>query len=253
MPIPTEPVPEWEPPDENVDEPSAGRKAAGWVPSIPRPSGFLNWYWRGISRWVAYLRDSVAGFFDHHNADGSHLDRITYDDLTRKTVMAYLDPSDFPVVGSTTAVAIETKTIEGVKVNAEIVYLVEVLNYNAHDHPGSDTFNAIGFPQISSVNTGTRLTGTNPATADLTHNQAGGTSTIDWKPWRAFVKSNANGEVKVTFTKSGGPLGTYVAWVRFTPFPGYWDIDDGNPADPVPPYPYVSGGTFLARIEMTIT
>lgn len=50
-------LPDWEPSDGDALEPSSGLKAAGWQPLDEPPAQHFNWFWRTVSRWLAYFDD----------------------------------------------------------------------------------------------------------------------------------------------------------------------------------------------------
>jgi hypothetical protein len=54
MAKPTE-VPGWDPDDDDVIEPNAGKKLAGWAPGERPPAQTFNFFWRSVSRWIDYL------------------------------------------------------------------------------------------------------------------------------------------------------------------------------------------------------
>ncbi len=61
-PIPTNDVPDWDPPDADVVEPTSGEKATGWQPLDIPPAEVFNWFWRNGSRWLRHLRDVAARY-----------------------------------------------------------------------------------------------------------------------------------------------------------------------------------------------
>jgi len=72
-PRPTNPVPDWDPPDADVVEPLAGEKATGWQQNDIPEAEVFNWWWRGGSRWLRHLRDVAARYLSLYDAgqDGS--------------------------------------------------------------------------------------------------------------------------------------------------------------------------------------
>ena len=59
---PTDLPPNWNPPDSNVDAPSAGKMASGFAYKEPLASKTLNWLFRSVGKWVTYLasQDVIA-------------------------------------------------------------------------------------------------------------------------------------------------------------------------------------------------
>jgi len=60
MPRPTQ-LPEWDTSGANILEPSAGKKAAGWLAGERPPSGWWNWWQRLVYDWVKWIDDESEG------------------------------------------------------------------------------------------------------------------------------------------------------------------------------------------------
>jgi len=73
VPQPTDDL-NWHPADANVQEPSSGKKALGWVVNETIPSEETNWFWRAVSRWIAYTKDVVVNSYgaQHDIVTGAH-------------------------------------------------------------------------------------------------------------------------------------------------------------------------------------
>jgi hypothetical protein len=78
---PTDPVPDWNPPDDQVEQPSIGRRALGWVFQDTVPSKWLNALMRSTGRWINYLAsqayiapaDGSSGLYAEGRTTGSGL------------------------------------------------------------------------------------------------------------------------------------------------------------------------------------
>lgn len=78
---PTDPLPDWNPADGNVEQPSTGRRLLGWVFQDTVPSKWLNALMRSTGRWINYLAtqayiapvDGASGLYAEGRTFGSGL------------------------------------------------------------------------------------------------------------------------------------------------------------------------------------
>lgn len=87
---PTELPPQWATGGADYEEPSPSKKLLGWVKELP-PYKWFNWWQRGVSEWLEYLREGHVKKFD------SLQDAVEYMEEGEVAVVDEYDPTVAPL------------------------------------------------------------------------------------------------------------------------------------------------------------
>lgn len=192
---------------------------------------------------VPAFAEAMADFYAHHNADGSHLDKIAWEDLVApKPVVATFessveDGSDVPTV------TFRARRPSGAVYEGTVYFRVHVYHKGGWDHPRPVDLTAASdaMPNIGTVSTGTRLS----SDTAMAHIRADGSQDDNHDPRRQIIQSDADGVIafKVDYQAIGS--GTKTFFVEVTP------INYGDPDGTTHAYPYVPLGPTVKLISVS--